>query len=381
MEIGIEKDGQRSPQGIRAQHLVDRVSPVCNESVTSALLAQQLPPLPRFSGEVNDGDIDTFQDWLERFEMIAGVCGWSPQAKLVDLVTRLQGQAYTFFHFCTAQQKTSYALLVAELHQRFTPVHLQAVQSSLFHDRKQKPGELVDHFARELHVLFYKAYPYAQQGTLVGERLGQLVLVNQFVAGLLEDIKVKVVGMEGSFDQLLVKARFEEAKLWDLNTTNIGSRSSGVSVTSNITDPVPSVQSSSRTTADGSNSRKQRLTTPRFNVGGQRVNARYYNCGSPSHLIRRCSYLVRNRTTETPGTRMAGQSMDKGCMSNVTSAGTSSGDHEELTESGKEASHCEHIDVDIGEDINKVLITMHGVTSSDVSGKLGPVLISIVEVL
>ena len=62
MEIGIEKDGQRSPQGIRAQHLVDRVSPVCNESVTSALLAQQLPPLPRFSGEVNDGDIDTFQD-------------------------------------------------------------------------------------------------------------------------------------------------------------------------------------------------------------------------------------------------------------------------------------------------------------------------------
>ena len=92
--------------------------------------------------------------------------------------------------------------------------------------------------------------------------------------------------MEGSFDQLLAKARFEEAKLRDLNATNTGSRSSGISVTSNITDPVPSVQSSNRTTADGSNSRQQRLTTPRFNVGGQRVNARCYNCGSPSHLIR-----------------------------------------------------------------------------------------------
>ena len=57
---------------------------------------------------------------------------------------------------------------------------------------------------------------------------------------------------------------------------------------------------------------------------------------------------------ETPGTRMAGQSTDKGCVSNVTSAGTSSGDHEQLTKSGKEASHCESIDVDIGEDINKV---------------------------
>ena len=65
MEIGIEKDGQWSPQGIRAQHPVDRVSPICNESFTSAFLAQQLPPLPRFSGEVSDGDMDTFQDWPE----------------------------------------------------------------------------------------------------------------------------------------------------------------------------------------------------------------------------------------------------------------------------------------------------------------------------
>ena len=95
-EAGIEKDYQQSPQGIRAQNPVDRVPPVYNESVTSALLAQQLPLLPKFSGEVSDGDMDTFQDWLEQFEMIAGVCGWSPQARLVNLVARLQGQAYLF---------------------------------------------------------------------------------------------------------------------------------------------------------------------------------------------------------------------------------------------------------------------------------------------
>ena len=33
-----------------------RVSQVYKESVTSELLAKQLPPLPRFNGEVNDGD-------------------------------------------------------------------------------------------------------------------------------------------------------------------------------------------------------------------------------------------------------------------------------------------------------------------------------------
>ena len=41
----------------------------------------------------------------EQFEMIANVCGWSPQARLVNLVTRLEGQAYAFFRPCTTQKK------------------------------------------------------------------------------------------------------------------------------------------------------------------------------------------------------------------------------------------------------------------------------------
>ena len=73
-------------------------------------MAQQLPPLSKFSGERNDGDMDTFQEWIEQFEMIASICGWSAQAKLVNLVTRLRGQAYAFFRSCSTQNKTSYAL-------------------------------------------------------------------------------------------------------------------------------------------------------------------------------------------------------------------------------------------------------------------------------
>ena len=118
--------------------VADNILSVCGESIPSVLMAQRLPPLSKFSGERNDGDMDTFQEWIEQFEMIASICGWSAQAKLVNLVTRLRGQAYAFFRSCSTQNKTSYALLVAELHKRFTPVHLLAVQSSLFHDRKQK---------------------------------------------------------------------------------------------------------------------------------------------------------------------------------------------------------------------------------------------------
>ena len=75
---------------------------------------------------------------------------------------------------------------------------------------------------------------------------------------------------------------------------------------------------------------------------------------------------------------MTEKSTNKGCVSNVTSA-EMSGSDEQLIESQKEVGNGESDAVDIGEDINKVFVTMHTVTSSDVSGQLGPVLISIVE--
>ena len=43
------------------------------------------------------------------------------------------------------------------------------------------------------------------------------MLVSQFVAGLKSMLKSKIAGTEGGFDEVLVKARFDEAKLRDLN--------------------------------------------------------------------------------------------------------------------------------------------------------------------
>ena len=305
------------------------ILPVCGESISSVLLAQQLPLLSKFSGERNNGDMDTFQEWIEQFEMIASICGWSAQARLVNLVTRLRGQAYAFFHSCSTQNKTSYALLVAELHKRFTPVHLQAVQSSLFYDRKQKSGELVDEYAQDLRVLFYKAYPYAQQGTQEAEKLKQMVLTNQFVIGLREDIKIKVVGVEGSFDQMLTRARFEEAKLRDLSNNETRSLSKLLSVPGSraVTEEPNSTSVSSK---------QQKVTTPRFNVGGQRTSGRCFNCGSPTHLIRRCPYITRPRAAETSVAGKAGQPTNRGCVLSVTPSGIPSDYHQKVMDYKKE---------------------------------------------
>ena len=171
-------------------------------ALSTALLAQQLPPLSKYSGGVAEGDAETCKEWLEQFEMVATVCKWDESAKLINLVTRLRGQAYAFYKSCPSHERSSYQGLAAALLKRFTPVRIQAVQTSLFHDRKQREKESVDSYAQDLRVLFYKAYPRADQGSPEAESMGKAVLASQFAAGLLQQIKSKVAGGEGDFDTL-----------------------------------------------------------------------------------------------------------------------------------------------------------------------------------
>lgn len=179
----------------------------------SAFIAPQLPPIDKFSGEELDKEGEMFQDWIEQFEMIAQMCSWDNQAKLVNLTTRLWGQAYSFYRTCTPRQRSDYDMLKLQLKERFTPVRIQVVHSSLFHQWKQGTNETVDQYAQELKQLFYQTYPRVSQGSEETEDFGRSVLAHQFVAGLAPALRSKVAGSEGNFEHLLIKARFEEAKL------------------------------------------------------------------------------------------------------------------------------------------------------------------------
>ena len=138
---------------------------------------------------------------------------WYEHAKLVNLTTRLRGSAYSFYRSCSVEQRSSYRLLVEQSARRFTPVQIKSIQSQLFHDQQQKQKETVNEYAEALRKLFSKAY-----SNLSGEAetMGQSVLANQFVAGLCPELKAIVVGAQGNMEQLLTKARFEEAKRKDL---------------------------------------------------------------------------------------------------------------------------------------------------------------------
>ena len=123
------------------------------------LLGQQLPPISKFSGEDFDGDGETFLEWVEQFELVAGMCDLNDQVKLVNLTTQLRGQAYAFYRIFTPRQRSHYQELKTKFAERFTPVRIQTVHSNLFHQQRQEVGETVDHYAQDLCRLFYKAYP------------------------------------------------------------------------------------------------------------------------------------------------------------------------------------------------------------------------------
>ena len=254
--------------------------------ISQALLAQQLPPLPKYTGE-DQSQGETFRDWLEQFELVASLGEWDDKTKLVNLVTRLRGQAYAFYRSCTLQQRANYATLVAELTQRFTPVQIRAVQSSLFHDRKQKPRETVDAYAQDLRQQFHKAYPTVQRATREAEEMGQVVLANQFAAGLLPELKRKVTGTKGKLEQLLIKARFEEAKLRELT----GSRVDGPSTNHPRFTRGP-LQGSHGPILPRDNRQINRpnlrgppVTNPPRSYGEP---ARCFNCNALGHITRHC---------------------------------------------------------------------------------------------
>lgn len=102
---------------------------------------------------------------------------------------------------------------------------LTALQTQMFQSRKQGATKSVDDFAQELWKLHSKAYATATSRNPEAEEVGQIVLVNQFVAGLRAELQAKVVGVEGSMDEIVAKAQFEEAKFKELSGRTPGTNS------------------------------------------------------------------------------------------------------------------------------------------------------------
>lgn len=217
---------------------------------------------------------------------MSNIARWDPSFRLVHLSTALRRNARSFYRSCTPAQKSSYPLLVGALKKRFTPVKLTALQTQMFHSRKQGPTESV---VRKLHS---KAYSATTGGNAEAVKLGQIVLVNQFVSGLRSELQSKVVGVEGSMEEIVAKARFEEAKRKELSSRNPRSqlkknfppRGGGQANRPSQTTNLPA---SSPQPKPGEATRGKSVTC--------------YKCGMEGQVRSRCPYPRQQEGTESQG--------------------------------------------------------------------------------
>ena len=174
-------------------------------------------------------------------------------------------QAYSYYRTCSTHQRTSYDALKNALSNRFKPVCIQSVHSELFFEWKQKPQETVAEY---------------MQGSEEAERMGQTVLAYQFAAGLKPEIFLKVGGTEGSFEQLLMRAHFEEAKLRDLQSMPANR---GLHQTEAV------VPTSTNASSMASRQIQQRSLTKRCFI-----------CNQQGHLVKQCPQQRRGKTGGSP---------------------------------------------------------------------------------
>ena len=200
------------------------------------------------------------------------------------------------------------------------------------------------------------------------------MLVNQFVAGLLPEIKSKLVGIEGSFSQLLVKARCEEAKLQHFDSTRS-------EVSRSQTKAYLPGNSRSVVNPENDVSFRPQRSGIRFKTG-----PRCYNCGSLSHLIRQCPYSTKQKCTEATGNKLTNSNNTKdviretNVVSNVTTVENVVDNNQSEVATSDQPS--ESSIAEVNKALDSVVVQMHGITSEPSTGnvQLGPVLKALVEV-
>lgn len=132
--------------------------------------------LPVFNGK------ESWQVWVNRFELIAARRGWNEDMKLDQLLPRLQGEAGDFvFEQLPKSAWSDYQELTKELNSRYRKVETSKTFAAKFSRRVQKVGETAEQFAAELKRLYDRAHKSRSETTR------QEDLVRRFLDGLRDD--------------------------------------------------------------------------------------------------------------------------------------------------------------------------------------------------
>ena len=225
--------------------------------------------------------------------------------------------------------------------------------------------------------MFYKAYPRAGQDSGEAEGFGRAVLAYQFVAGLIPVLSTKVAGVEENFEQLLVKACFEEAKIRDLVSSQRGGNkaTTGDASVQRRSNSYPSVGSKQGGNGLPSSIRSERLSAKSGNI-------RCFVCQGVGHLARSCPFKGRSAPVEARGTNQTSARSGPNRTANTTTANL-----QEDSAAATQSNILSKVDrlrqelkaAELEESLQKASVTTHGITQEtplngcdDTTVQLGP---------
>ena len=130
---------------------------------------QEVASIPAFQGDSRDKQ--TVHEWFKRFELLAQIYQWGPEARLGALLSKLESAALTQY-FAHADRLNTYQEVKDLLIERFKPVRTTAVHATLFRRRTQRSDETVGAYYDALCDLYHQAFPtWSANGDEDGEKL------------------------------------------------------------------------------------------------------------------------------------------------------------------------------------------------------------------
>ena len=104
-------------------------------------------------------ETEDFLLWLQNYEQISRVNGWSDDYKIVHIATMLQEDANRKYWECSELARTNWVVLTEALKQKFNPESSRATFEAALENRKRKQSETLDKYMSELRSLARKAFP------------------------------------------------------------------------------------------------------------------------------------------------------------------------------------------------------------------------------